>query len=316
MTVTAFARRHLPLRGYALSLEDVQRLFDKSQNYIERFREESRALWRVELSNDPSPIPLANQDVKSEAQAKSKEAQIEQQLKQLDDWITIWISLFLDSGEEVFSTGSSVLPLKGVDPKRIRRIVMSSLNPWRHAFSGQEPKKGVEFILDTAATPFLDWQQSVSSPTPVNSYVSVRGEPQLANALFKELEDELAGKQRGFTFIHRAFVYDLGLWVFGVPVIFSLVRVLIEMPVFKFDEMGNFDRVFLIAFASILLLWAYRFVIAYAKWAFPVIELAGTRPKLVLHRTVLAAIGLGLLGNIVWQVILPIGSIFAGLPGR
>ncbi|MGH9806019.1 MAG: hypothetical protein ACRD9W_01935, partial [Terriglobia bacterium] len=101
-------------------------------------------------------------------------------------------------------------------------------------------------------------------------------------------------------FIHVPFAYDIGLWFLALPYgIYASTRIIAwltsRVPIFNEYKFG------LYIYALVILLMMYRFLIQYVKWVFPLNIYAENEDSSALYRSVIAAIILGLVGNVIYD---------------
>jgi len=64
-------------------------------------------------------------------------------------------------------------------------------------------------------------------------------------------------------------------------------------------SMGNFATGAAYVYILFMVLWLYRIIFGYTKWVFPSVELKETSKNIMVHRTVLSAIFIGIFVQLV-----------------
>jgi len=182
-------------------------------------------------------------------------------------------------------------------PSYIEGLNTSNRTAFRSALN-REPPNRFDLHLDFGRPPLLDARRLVSEPTPNASHINIVGESEgwiaaIENCVLDTISD--FRNRRGF--LHRGFVYDLGLLLIAVPMFFYLSWRL-QAPISRLTDgwpvlLTNALWVYLF-FAT---LFTYRVIFGYAKWAFPIMELTDQKTGARKHRLILGSLLLAVIGE-------------------
>ena len=98
-------------------------------------------------------------------------------------------------------------------------------------------------------------------------------------------------------------MYDLGLMIFAVPIGLYVagkaapyVRESID-PIHPILSAGAY------LYLMLMVIWCYRILFGYTKWAFPTVELTNNSDSSTAHRVIWGAIILAIITNLVWETL-------------
>lgn len=186
-------------------------------------------------------------------------------------------------------------------PAEISGVYMTNATAFRW-WTNQNPLRAFELQLDFSKPKLLDSENFVSSPTPNTSRLKVEADNESWIASISEaVFGILSNKSNKHGFLHRAFVYDAGLLLCGLP--FGLYLTFKASSTIQhylgatnsFIVSGAYIYVMLVA------IWGYRVLFGYSKWAFPNVELKESSNSAKSHRVFWYVIVTGLIGNFVWD---------------
>lgn len=140
---------------------------------------------------------------------------------------------------------------------------------------GTQPKNWFSLFFDFTKPPVFDWRNPVSNPTPNNSNLTICGSSHSWVSGVKDDVKKLLDKRRkNRTWLHAPFMYDLGLFVVGLPVIFVFLW-LASPHIESFGEGKNSVLVgALYVYGFFLGLHVYRICFFAIRWAFPKVEIS------------------------------------------
>ena len=104
-------------------------------------------------------------------------------------------------------------------------------------------------------------------------------------------------------FIHRPFIYDFGLMMFGMPLALYVCWKCSSIVAALLGSTHSVVAAAAYLYIFLFSLWAYRVLFGYAKWAFPTVDLTTQPTAWGRHRLVWSAIMLGVLGNFAYDVL-------------
>lgn len=103
--------------------------------------------------------------------------------------------------------------------------------------------------------------------------------------------------------IHKGFSYYFGLFVFAIPCSLYACAKLSPWVNTMFSEVNPAVSVGSYLYIFFVVLYFYRILFGYTKWAFPAVELVDNRDHALGHRLFWIAIVLSVLGNLIWSMI-------------
>jgi hypothetical protein len=187
-------------------------------------------------------------------------------------------------------------------PDRIAGIYLTNVTAFQNV-ARVRPANSFELNLDFSKPPLLDGKNLVSSPTPNLSHFAIQGD---RDAWVASISDAVMGvvqnRRNKRTWLHRAFVYDLGLLLIGLPsAIYACWKssTLIERYL---ESTSSFLSVSAYVYVVLSVVWAYRLFFGYTKWAFPSVELTEAKDAARKHRAFWYLLMIGLLVNALWEI--------------
>ena len=213
------------------------------------------------------------------------------------------VSITATNGEIV--TGNNEEFFNGPNIPSSIRSVFYSTQSVPQAVIQHQPADRITVFLDFSRRPLLDFQRQPTLPTPneSNFQIAANLEPWFTSAKSK-LNDFFQERKSGFDWLHRSAVYDVLLFVFGIP--WALWN---DHRLSKFVELGNFPAplsygtyIYIFLFSLII----FRVLFSYSRWVFPKIEIESIPPLLtspLRHRAVWAAILLAAFGGPAYDLI-------------
>lgn len=224
----------------------------------------------------------------------------------LNDVPLLWTTVSGPHGEHFFANGPTDLPEDKL-PKVITRFYTGNINPYRSR-TNNEPPEGFQVLLDFGRPPFLDWQNPISAPTANDSNVLAKGEQAWTGSVIKCVEDQLETCRNRREFVHRPFAYDLGLFLLVLPLAFLTSKRVAPM-IENFAGTGTTTlSVMLHVYVFAALLWTYRLIFSYARWAFPVMEITSPRASKTVHKWLLGVVVAALIAETIHTLFVVFGA--------
>jgi hypothetical protein len=187
-------------------------------------------------------------------------------------------------------------------PSPLASVYMTNNTAFMGAFKSN-PQDSFSLLLDFGKPPVFDWASIVSSPTANKSNLAISGlDMTFVRSIESSVMNALQDRRPFWKFIHVPFAYDIGLWFLAMPygiyegakVIGALIK---KLPAFDDYKLA------LYIYAVVLLLLGYPVLFQYVKWVFPLNIYSENQDSSVLHRSVIAAIVLGLVGNVIYDAL-------------
>ncbi|TKA97227.1 hypothetical protein FAZ78_07275 [Cereibacter changlensis] len=257
----------LPVRGCVLSLEDIREVYRDLLAINRKYGEQIVAT----LQRDP--------DITNE-QWEARKAFL------LDNAFCLTITVNGLRDQQLYGESAAVLADPNL-PKPIKSIFFTNVNSFQRNANGSEPANRIEVLLDFGKPELFDPNPLVSAATPNESSIRVHAQDiTFFSAVQKVVEKRITSKKAWYGAIHRNFAYDIGVWLFALPVAlyFSAYYMNIILPLGGRFELFRWP---LFVYLVGLMLLLYRALMAYAKWAFPVNVLEENKDRALKHRLTL-----------------------------
>lgn len=193
-------------------------------------------------------------------------------------------------------------------PKPIKSIFFTAANSFKRHANGNEPTNRISVFLDFGKPELFDPNPLVSAATPNEGNVTVNAQDiTYFNAVQKAVEKRLTSNRTWYGAIHRNFAYDVGMWFLALPVALYFSAFYMNQIIPTGSKFELFRWPLFVYFVGLSLI-AYRALMAYAKWAFPVNILAENKDKALKHRLALG----GLTSWLFYQVASTVYSMVFG----
>jgi len=192
-------RRSAPLRGISIRLSEIKELYTALRRLVAEAAEIEIAALVRPPGMDDAVWASGPQHVR-------------------DQWYGVDIAIMGSNGEQITGSSPDLLDAANAPPE-IASISFSSLKPYQRQIPNGTPRNWLEINLDFNKPALLDWQNAVSNPTPNQSYVAAVGHNSVWIAgVFDTVTSRLNRNRNRRGFIHREFIYDLGLWLLALPI--------------------------------------------------------------------------------------------------
>ena len=279
---------HIPQReskisAVSLELKDVQKIFSRLERLVHE--EGDREIAKLTKPKELSPKQWASrkEEIKKGA-------------------FRVTVTLEGENGDRLHGDNEALFQSPN-RPTKISRVYMTNSTAFRW-WTKQNPLRSFELHLDFSKPKLLDSENFVSSPTPNTSNLKIEADNEFWIAAISEaVIGVVSDKGNSHGFIHRAFVYDAGLFIFGLP--FGLY-VAWKLSHAIESTLGTSSSVLAAAayiYVVLLAVWAYRLLFGYSKWAFPTMELKENARSANSHRLFWYAIVVGLIVNFIWEIL-------------
>lgn len=237
---------------------------------------------------------------KKEEQTKRQFEEFKEQARNAAFQVTV--TIVGDGNRRTVGSDESIFASETL-PDSIDMIYMTNINSYRQ-FDGRLPVEQFELTIDFSRPPLLDPNTIISGPTPNDSNLKVQGVKtswvaatiEVVNSVFKA-----RANHRGF--LHRAFVYDIGLMIFGLPAALYVAWKASGLIDKHVGSWSAFLEAVAYVYIILLVIWVYRALYGYTKWAFPSVELKDNKHSSSTHRKIWSAIILGLATKFLFEIL-------------
>jgi hypothetical protein len=211
----------------------------------------------------------------------------------------VTVTLASPTGANIYGESIDVFSADFI-PTPLTSVFMTNNTAYASTFKSN-PQDSFTLLLDFGKPPVFDWSSFVSNPTANNSNLSISG---LDLTFVRSVESSIVNAiqdQRPFwKFIHAPFAYDIGLWFLAMPYgIYASTKIITSL-VSRFPSFDDY-KLALYIYAFVLFLSVYRFLFQYIKWIFPLNVYAENKDSSALHRSVIGAIVVGLIGKLIYD---------------
>lgn len=205
------------------------------------------------------------------------------------------------SGEQLFGDGAEVLDSPNI-PDKVAYVFLSNEAAYQ-GVTGRPPANKFYINFDFSKPPLIDNNNPVSNPTPNNSSLTIEGDQDTwISAIEEACMGVLENRDNKRSFLHKSFVYDVGLFIFGIPL---ALYVCWKFSGFVDETLGSKSG-FLSAVAYFYIFFfvinMYRILFGYTKWAFPTVELEERRNDSKMHRKFWFGVVASLLGALIYDL--------------
>lgn len=278
-----FARKTITIGAVNISLQDVANIYERLKLQVaEQADSEISKLIRRE-----------NQTAEDFEQYK---------LNAKSQAFKVKVTFTGRGGDSLFGDDKTIFSSPN-KPERLDSLYITNMTAYQH-FANKRPVNMFELNIDFSKPPLMDANNPVSSPTRNMSNLVVQGDrDSWVSAVSDAVMTTLKARKTRRNWIHRAFSYDIGLAILGIPFAFYLCRNISPL-IYKY--IGNIHDVLsgdAYVYTFFLALSFYRILFGYAKWAFPTVELSDNKDAAIQHRALLGVIVLGLVIDIIWQIL-------------
>lgn len=249
-----------------------------------------------ERSTAAGDIEIANVEKIGEAEEKNEEIK-----KELRERCELKVTLKGIEGQELFGSIDEIFNSPNF-PEEISTIFVASDTLLRVV--NYYPRNSFKLFLDFTKPAMLNFSFLPSQATPNNSNITVEGyDTTWVHGVFNEINSFIDKHPSKLTWIHQHSVYDLLVWLLGLPLGFWSVYKLSGWLNKIFGSFSVFVKSAAYVYIFLLTLILFRILFHYARWIWPLIEYQSPRNKALKHRIVLGVIFIGLIGKLIYDLI-------------
>lgn len=280
---------HVPIRGCALDLEQIRQLYNGLTKINREFGDRVLATLQRDSGID---------DVQWEQRKRYL----------LDDAFRITVTIEGQQNEQLYGEDASVFQIENL-PLPISTIYFTNATAWRRNAQNTPPPNEFELLLDFRKPALLDPNPLVSEATPNASSIKINArEMTYFRAVRQLVEEKLMGQRTLYSLIHKSHAYDVGLWIFVLPVALLVSTHYMDRLLPTNGSNASYRWAFFVYGVGLFLV-VYRVLVSYTKWAFPVIVLRENRDPSWRHRAIIGAVMVSLcyqVVDILWSMLSPI----------
>ena len=277
--------------------------------------QQNRAILTTELSQQITACTFTKEDLKilcDILQESSYEAAKEEEshyapLHKSDEQIRL-DKLLLRSGFELKVTVQGIddqsiygtIPVVFGSPRfpaKVKSLYINSESDLRNLYNWS-PRNRFELLLDFTKPALFNLSLSPSISTPNASNILVTGlNSDWVSGVYRKVTDFIEERKTHRRLLHRHSVYDLLLFLLGIPFAFWMAYKLAGVIDSVFGKFSVFVQNGAYVFLFFLMLHVFRILFHYGRWIFPIVEYRGSKDAARKHRYILwTLVGGGLIG--------------------
>jgi len=280
---------NIPIRGCAFDLEQVKQFYTGLTKINREFGERVIATLQRDAGLDDEEWEQRKRFL-------------------LDDAFRITVTIKGQHNEQLYGEDLSVFQAENA-PLPIATIYLTNSTAWRRNAQNSSPPNEIEVLLDFSRPALIDPNLFVSEATPNSSSVKINARDMTYFRAVRQLvEEKLLRNRTVYSMIHRNYAYDFGIWLFVLPTALLLTTYYMDQWLPADGPNASYRWAFFIYGVGVVLV-AYRVLVSYAKWAFPVTVLKENRDQSWKHRVVIGAVFAWLFYkavDIVWALVSPL----------
>lgn len=265
-----YFEEEIAVRGYRFSLSDIEEVYTE----LSRINHELGQRMVASLHKDENATLAEWENYK---------------LRLLDDAFRLTITFTGQDDVRIYAEDAAVFRSENL-PKQIKSIYITNSIAYQRNARMELPRNRVEAVFDFSKPPLLEADSILSEATPNISEVRINADDiSFIRSVQQVVDAKVKRSKTWYGMLHIDFAYDLGLWLFALPI--TLVAATHYMDQFLpiSSEYASYRwALFIYLFGTFLLV--YRFVTSYAKWAFPVNVLTENKDRALKHRLAIAGI--------------------------
>lgn len=210
----------------------------------------------------------------------------------------------MDEKGEFIQTDSKSIFEPEYFPSRITTVLFENSTYYRSRVNN-EPRCKFVISFDTRKSQLFDFNVKPSNATPNNSQIDISGNSfNWVEGTYQNVINLINENRSYSSWLHRNNIYDLALWFAAFPLAFWYL--------FKLNAAFNtyliqWNTISVVAFHFYLFgvfLYLFRIIFDYTRWVYPYLEIRSKVANIpMIHRTIHASIFLGLLGDIIKNII-------------
>jgi len=269
------------IKSFSVEKGDLHQLFNI-------LRERNNAAGDIELAK------FKKMDQTDEVYEKNK--------KFLKESFELKLTVSGTDGRELYGSVSEIFDSPNF-PDDLGSIFVSS-DITLHTAYNLHARNYFQLLLDFNKPQVLDLSFLPSQATPNASNICVTGyNATWVHGLFNEFNNFIDKHPSRLPWIHRHSVYDLLLYIFGLPFGFWMTYKLSGILNKVFGTFSVFIQSASYVYVFFVSLVIFRLLFHYARWIWPLVEYQGGGNRALKHRITLVALALGIISGVIYDVI-------------
>lgn len=188
-------------------------------------------------------------------------------------------------------------------PDELQSILVNSDSTLRLSYN-YYPRNSLKLFLDFSELPVLNFSFLPSQATPNGSNISVAGyDSTWVHGVFNEFNTFINKYPSQFTWIHKHSVYDLLVWIIGLPLGFWIAYRLSDILNKLFSNFSVFVQSASYVYVFFATLIGFRLLFHYARWVWPLVEYCSIENKALKHRIAFGVISFTIVGSFIYDLL-------------
>lgn len=263
-TMPTMTNKRIPLGSTSWTLNSIRRMWRELNNVVAEQGE-------FEISRWAKPADQSEEEFEA-----SKSAARHYVFKILG-------TVEFDDDNAVHDVDPEIVKVEDEGP-RIRFIYLSNLTPYQREF-GEKPDHAFELIIDLRNPSLFDATSVLSAPTPNDTHLAISGTRSgWQGGIEAVVKRSIPRKRPIRSWFHGPMVYDLFLFVVAIPLALYACWALEPFVDLTFGSTSSVVVGAAYLYIGFSVLWIYRFMFSYAKWAFPFTEISDQKSSPARHR--------------------------------
>ena len=203
-------------------------------------------------------------------------------------------------GEELFGSIDEVVESVSF-PEQIKSLYLNSELIYKSNFN-YIPRNSFNVFIDFSKPKVLDFSFAPSNKTPNDSTFCVEGfDNTWVNGVFSEIDKYFVKRSSKISGIHKNSIYDLIVWIIGIPIgfwaCFKLSSYINQVFSNSFLQSAVFVYVFFLS------LFVLRILFHYSRWLYPKIQYKSTKDASIIHRGFFYIIATGIFVTFLYDIL-------------
>ena len=256
----------------------VKNKLSKPVNSLTTNKEDLKKFFRILQERADSACELECNHIESILELED----IEKSKEELRSCSELKLTVKGIDGEELFGNIDEVFNSLSF-PDKIKNIYLNSGIQYQSKFN-YYPRNQFEVLLDFNRPKVFDFSFMPGDETPNNSNFVVEGfDSTWVNGLFGEIDIFFKKNSAQFSTIHKSNIYDLFVWLIGIPTGFWLCFKVSEYLKSTFEN--EFLRAGVFVYVFIATLFSFRILFQYSRWLYPKIHYSTKGDTSLIHKS-------------------------------
>lgn len=249
-----------------------------------------------ERSHSASEIEIGTLQQKEDESVE----QFEKEKKIIKDAFELKITVSGKDGESLRGTINDVFSSVNF-PEEVKSLYVDSESTLRYTHN-YYPSNLFKIFLDFNKPKIFDFSLMPSQSTPNGSNIEVNGyDPTWVNGVFSEIKKFVDSRSSTLSIVHSHSIYDIMLWVLGLPASFWVCNKLSTQINAVFST-NTFATSALYLYTFLVTLFIFRVLFHYLRWVCPLVEYRCKNNRMLAHKAALVILGMGWFAQFIYDI--------------